>query len=80
MADPGYMGFKGINSDTTIKGDLVVTGSISSTGAIKEAGVALATLDAIQNMVIYDDTLDSLFNFDYVGTAGGDIVVHKIGS
>ena len=80
MADPSYLGFKGINSDTTIKGDLVVTGSISSTGAIKEAGVALATLDAIQNMVIYDDTLDSLFNFDYVGTAGGDIVVHKIGS
>ena len=79
MADPGYMGFKGINSDTTIKGDLVVTGSISSTGAIKEAGVALATLDAIQNMVIYDDTLDSLFNFDYVGTSTGDIVVHKIG-
>ena len=79
MADPGYMGFKGINSDTTIKGDLVVTGSISSTGAIKEAGVALATLDAIQNMVIYDDSLDTIFNFDYVGTSSGDIVVHKIG-
>ena len=63
MADPGYLGFKGINSDTTIKGDLVVTGSISSTGAIKEAGVALATLDAIQNMVIYDDSLDTIFNF-----------------
>ena len=79
MADPGYMGFKGINSDTRIKGDLVVTGSISSTGAIKENGVALATLDAIQNMVIYDDSLDTIFNFDYVGTSTGDIVVHKIG-
>jgi len=80
MGDITYMGFKGINSDTTIKGELVVTGSISSTGAIKEAGVALATLDAIQNMVIYDDSLDTIFNFDYVGTTDGDIVVHKIGN
>ena len=80
MADPSYMGFKGINSDTTIKGDLVVTGWIYTTGTIKEAGVALATLDAIQNMVIYDDSLNTILNFDYVGTTDGDIVVHKIGS
>ena len=79
MADPGYLGFKGINSDTTIKCDLVVTGSISSTGAIKENGVALATLDSIQNMVIYDESLNTILNFDYVGTSDGDIVVHKIG-
>ena len=79
MADPSYLGFKGINSDTTIRGDLVVTGSISSTGAIKEAGTALATLDAIQNMVIYDESLSTILTFDYVGTSGGDIVVYKIG-
>jgi hypothetical protein len=79
MADPSYLGFKGINSDTRIKGDLVVTGSISSTGAIKENGVALATLDAIQNMVIYDESLSTILTFDYVGTSGGDIVVYKIG-
>ncbi len=79
MADPSYLGFKGINSNTTIKGDLVVTGSISSTGAIKENGVALATLDAIQNMVIYDESLSTILTFDYVGTSTGDIVVYKIG-
>jgi hypothetical protein len=79
MANPSYLGFKGINSNTTIKGDLVVTGSISSTGAIKEAGTALATLDAIQNMVIYDESLSTILTFDYVSTSGGDIVVYKIG-
>jgi hypothetical protein len=79
MGDVSYIGKKRVNTDTDIIGDLVVTGSISSTGAIKEAGVALATLDAIQNMVIYDDSLDTIFNFDYVGTSTGDIVVHKIG-
>jgi len=80
MADPSYMGFKGINSDTTIKGDVVVTGSLSTTGAIKENGVALATLDSIQNMVIYDESLNTILNFDYVGTSDGDIVVSQIGS
>ena len=79
MADPAYMGFKGINSDTTIKGDVVVTGSLSTTGAIRENGVALATLDSIQNMVIYDESLNTILNFDFVGTSDGDIVVHKIG-
>ena len=79
MADPAYMGFKGINSDTTIKGDVVVTGSLSTTGAIRENGVALATLDSIQNMVIYDESLNTILNFDYVSTSDGDIVVHKIG-
>ena len=34
MGDITYMGFKGINSDTTIKGELVVTGSIELTGAV----------------------------------------------
>lgn len=79
MGDISFIGKKRINSDTDVIGDLVVTGSISSTGAIKENGVALATLDAIQNMVIYDDSLSTILNFDYVSTAGGDIVVHKIG-
>ena len=80
MGDVSYIGKKRVNTDTDIIGDLVVTGSISSTGAIKEAGVALATLDAIQNMVISDDSLNTIFNFDYVGTTDGDIVVHKIGN
>jgi|TARA_Y100000310_G_scaffold268473_1_gene281087 hypothetical protein len=79
MGDISFIGKKRVNTDTDIIGDLVVTGSISSTGAIKENGVALATLDAIQNMVIYDDSLSTILNFDYVSTAGGDIVVHKIG-
>jgi hypothetical protein len=79
MGDVSYLGKKRINTNTDIIGDLVVTGSINSTGTIKEAGVALATLDAIQNMVIYDESLDTIFNFDYVGTSGGDIVVYKIG-
>lgn len=79
MGDISYLGKKRVNSNTDIVGDLVVTGSISSTGAIKEAGVALVTLDAIQNMVIYDDSLSTILNFDYVGTSDGDIVVHKIG-
>ena len=56
MGDISYLGKKRVNSDTDIVGDLVVTGSINTTGTIKEAGVALATLDAIQNMVIYDDS------------------------
>ena len=79
MGDLSYIGKKRVNSDTDIVGDLVVTGSINTTGTIKEAGVALATLDAIQNMVIYDDSLNTILNFDYVGTSDGDIVVHKIG-
>lgn len=79
MGDISYLGKKRINSKTDIVGDLVVTGSINTTGTIKEAGVALATLDAIQNMVIYDDSLNTILNFDYVGTSDGDIVVHKIG-
>tara|TARA_X000001036_G_scaffold263122_1_gene244555 strand:+ start:200 stop:439 length:240 start_codon:yes stop_codon:yes gene_type:complete len=79
MGDISYLGKKRVNSDTDIVGDLVVTGSINTTGTIKEAGVALATLDAIQNMVIYDDSLNTILNFDYVGTSDGDIVVHKIG-
>ena len=79
MGDISYLGKKRVNSDTNIVGDLVVTGSINTTGTIKEAGVALATLDAIQNMVIYDDSLNTILNFDYVGTSDGDIVVHKIG-
>jgi len=79
MGDVSYIGKKRINSNTDVIGDLVVTGSISATGAIKENGVALATLDAIQNMVIYDDSLNTILNFDYVGTTDGDIVVHKIG-
>jgi len=79
MGDISYIGKKRVNSDTDIVGDLVVTGSINTTGTIKEAGVALATLDAIQNMVIYDDSLNTILNFDYVGTSDGDIVVHKIG-
>ena len=79
MGDISYLGKKRVNSNTDIVGDLVVTGSISSTGAINEAGVALVTLDAIQNMVIYDDSLNTILNFDYVGTSDGDIVVHKIG-
>jgi hypothetical protein len=77
MADPGYLGFKGINSDTTIKGDLVVTGSISSTGAIKEDGVALVTLGAIQKMVIYDESLSDILTFDFVSTSDGDVVVYE---
>ena len=79
MGDVSYIGKKRINSNTDIIGDLVVTGSISSTGAIKEAGTALATLDAIQNMVIYDESLATILTFDYVSTSGGDIVVYKIG-
>ena len=79
MGDISYLGKKRVNSDTDIVGDLVVTGSINTTGTIKEVGVALATLDAIQNMVIYDDSLNTILNFDYVGTSDGDIVVHKIG-
>ena len=79
MGDISYLGKKRVNSDTDVVGDLVVTGSINTTGTIKEAGVALATLDAIQNMVIYDDSLNTILNFDYVGTSDGDIVVHKIG-
>lgn len=79
MGDISYIGKKRVNSDTDVVGDLVVTGSINTTGTIKEAGVALATLDAIQNMVIYDDSLNTILNFDYVGTSDGDIVVHKIG-
>ena len=79
MGDISYLGKKRVNSDTDIVGDLAVTGSINTTGTIKEAGVALATLDAIQNMVIYDDSLNTILNFDYVGTSDGDIVVHKIG-
>jgi|TARA_B100000424_G_scaffold54250_1_gene38999 hypothetical protein len=79
MADLSYLGHKKINSDTTIKGDVVVTGSLSTTGAIRENGVALATLDSIQNMVIYDESLNTILNFDYVSTSDGDIVVHKIG-
>ena len=77
MADPGYMGFKGINSDTTIKGDLVVTGSINSTGAIKEDGVALVTLGAIQKMVMYDESLSDILTFDFVSTSDGDVVVYE---
>jgi hypothetical protein len=79
MGDVSYIGKKRVNTDTDIIGDLVVTGSISSTGAIKENGVALATLDAIQNMVIYDESLSTILTFDYVGTSTGDIVVYKIG-
>ena len=79
MGDVSYIGKKRINSNTDVIGDLVVTGSISSTGAIKENGVALATLDAIQNMVIYDESLSTILTFDYVGTSTGDIVVYKIG-
>ena len=79
MGDISYLGKKRVNSDTDIVGDLVVTGSINTTGTIKEAGVALATLDAIQNMVIYDDSLNTILNVDYVGKADGDNVVHKIG-
>jgi hypothetical protein len=79
MGDVSYIGKKRVNTDTDIIGDLVVTGSISATGAIKENGVALATLDAIQNMVIYDESLSTILTFDYVGTSTGDIVVYKIG-
>jgi len=79
MGDISYIGKKRVNSDTDVVGDLVVTGSINTTGTIKEAGVSLLTLDALQNMVVYDDSLNTILNFDYVGTSDGDIVVHKIG-
>tara|TARA_Y100000992_G_C21147401_1_gene434500 strand:- start:442 stop:681 length:240 start_codon:yes stop_codon:yes gene_type:complete len=79
MGDISYLGKKRVNSDTDIVGDLVVTGSINTTGTIKEAGVSLLTLDALQNMVVYDDSLNTILNFDFVSTSDGDIVVHKIG-
>ena len=78
MGDITYMGFKGINSDTTIKGELVVTGSISSTGAIKEAGIPIVTLLAIQKMVVPEITeTTTIMNFDYVSTSDGDVVVYE---
>ena len=80
MGDITYMGFKGINSDTTIKGELVVTGSISSTDAIKEDGVALVTLTlvAMQKMVVPEITeTTTIMNFDFVSTSDGDVVVYE---
>ena len=76
MADPSYLGFKAINSDTTIRGDLVVTGSLTTTGALLIAGSEPVTFGALAKMVVTEETT-TLLNFEFISTSTGEVVIYE---